>query len=237
MACKTSALCGPWLASVAAAFLVGCHAPPRSPGAPSSTAVTSPRPTGRAYVIVAADSLLTVRVYRAGALALVGHNHLIASHALSGTIYIPEDLRATRFELHIPLESLTVDEPQLRAKEGVEFSADVPDTAREGTRHNMLGPALLDAQDYPQIVVSGERLTPVEADHATAHTRVDVRGQEHLIEVPLRFRRETAREVAVEGELAIKQTDLGLTPFSAMLGALQVLDEMRIRFRLVAKAQ
>jgi hypothetical protein len=39
----------------------------------------------------------------------------------------------------------------------------------------------------------------------------------------------------VSGELPIKQSDLGLTPFSAMLGALQVQDEMRVRFRIVAR--
>jgi hypothetical protein len=39
----------------------------------------------------------------------------------------------------------------------------------------------------------------------------------------------------VSGELPIKQTDLGLTPFSAMLGALQVQDELRVRFRIVAR--
>jgi hypothetical protein len=32
----------------------------------------------------------------------------------------------------------------------------------------------------------------------------------------------------------VRQTDLGLKPFSAMLGALQVQDEMRVRFRIVA---
>jgi len=34
----------------------------------------------------------------------------------------------------------------------------------------------------------------------------------------------------------LKQSELGLTPFSALLGALQVQDEMRVRFRIVARA-
>ena len=41
-------------------------------------------------------------------------------------------------------------------------------------------------------------------------------------------------ELTASGEVAIKQTELGLTPFSALLGALQVQDEMRVRIRLVA---
>ena len=38
------------------------------------------------------------------------------------------------------------------------------------------------------------------------------------------------------GELPLRQSDLGLTLFSAMLGALQVQDEMHVSFRIVARA-
>ena len=41
-------------------------------------------------------------------------------------------------------------------------------------------------------------------------------------------------ELTASGELPLKQTDLGLTPFTAMLGALAVQDEMRVKFRFVA---
>jgi hypothetical protein len=34
----------------------------------------------------------------------------------------------------------------------------------------------------------------------------------------------------------LRQSDLGLTPFSVMLGALQVQDEMHIKFKIVASA-
>ena len=84
-------------------------------------------------------------------------------------------------------------------------------------------------------MLSADRLASVEADRASAHVRVDIRGQQHFLDVPMRFQRD-GTQVVVEGELALKQTDLGLTPFSALLGALQVLDEMRVRFRLVARA-
>jgi hypothetical protein len=36
--------------------------------------------------------------------------------------------------------------------------------------------------------------------------------------------------------MPLRQTDLGLTPFTALLGALQVQDEMQISFRIVARA-
>jgi hypothetical protein len=42
-------------------------------------------------------------------------------------------------------------------------------------------------------------------------------------------------QVRISGEMPLRQSDLGLTPFSAMLGALQVEDEMRVKFRIVAR--
>jgi len=41
-------------------------------------------------------------------------------------------------------------------------------------------------------------------------------------------------QLTASGELPLKQTDLGLTPFTAMLGALAVQDEMKVRFHFVA---
>ena len=82
------------------------------------------------------------------------------------------------FEL--PVASLTVDEAELRAAQGVDFAADVPDSAREGTRRNMLGPAVLDAEHYPQIHAAlgrpgygGRRLM--------AHVQIRIRGQLHCL--------------------------------------------------------
>ena len=41
-------------------------------------------------------------------------------------------------------------------------------------------------------------------------------------------------DLVASGELELRQSELGLTPFSVMMGALQVQDAMQVRFRLVA---
>ena len=43
-------------------------------------------------------------------------------------------------------------------------------------------------------------------------------------------------ELQVQGELPLKQTDLGLTPFSLFGGALRVQDDIKVRFNIVARA-
>src|ERR1700752_600182 len=150
-------------------LLTAC--PTRPPPPPAQVRAVPPPPVaphvGRPYDIVAADSLLTVRVYRGGTLASAGHNHLIASHTLVGTLYLPDDVLKASCELHRGVAELTVDEPQLPALEGgSDFPPDVPQAARDGTRRNMLGRAVLDAAEYPEVVLRSERLEPGAAGAA-----------------------------------------------------------------------
>jgi hypothetical protein len=233
-----------------ALLLGGCPLQPHAPAAPPRVAVETPAPhEGVPYDIVADESLLTIRVYRGGALASAGHDHLIALHALSGTVYVPADLMRTSFEARIPVAEFTVDEPALRAQEhSPDFAPEVPDSAREGTRRNMLGEALLDGEHNPQIVLRAVRLESAgapepgsggeaggEARAVLARVQTTVRGQLRTISVPVRYQLAGGALIA-SGEAALKQSELGLTPFSALLGALQVQDEMRVRFRIVARA-
>jgi hypothetical protein len=165
---------------------------------------------------------------------------------MRGTIYVPDDPARATFEVRVPVDQLTIDEPELRAREGSEFPTEVPESAKEGTRRNMLSEALLNGAQYPDITLVSQHIgapaaagspvgTPAAAGSPVlADVQVTVRGQPHSLSVPVSYSFEGPRLI-VSGELPIKQTDLGLTPFSAMLGALQVQDELRVRFRIVAR--
>jgi hypothetical protein len=232
-ACKLSCLG----AALLAAALVGC-AQPRLPEAAPAAAPSTPTPQGRAYDIVSRESLLTILVFRGGLLASAGHNHVIASHSLTGTIRVPADPLGTTFEVHLPLNALTIDEPALRqALHREDFPPEVPEAARQGTRTNMLGEALLDAAHWPEIVLRSVRIEAQGqgSGGVLAAVQASVRGQERLLTVPVHYQLQ-GEVLTVSGELTLKQTQLGLTPFSAFLGALAVQDEMQVRFQLVARA-
>ena len=230
------------LLALSLAMLGGCPSPPRVPApAPGVPAVPAPH-VGTPFEIRPQSSLLTILVYRGGALASAGHNHVIASHDLSGTIFIPAAILQSSFEVHIPVATLTVDEAALRAQQSAaDFPPDVSEDAKEGTRHNMLGGALLDAEHNPEIVLRSLQLEPADgasADSGTVQARVQssVRGQLRTFTAPVRYRRSGDGTLEVSGELPLRQSELGLTPFSALLGALQVQDEMHVSFHIVARA-
>jgi hypothetical protein len=238
----------PWkllLSALSLALLSGCPSPPRvpRPAQPAATtAPTVPAPhVGTPYEILPQSSLLTILVYRSGALASAGHNHVIASHDLSGALYIPSEILQSSFEIHIPVATLTVDDAALRAQQSAaDFPADVSESAKQGTRRNMLGDALLDAQSNPEIVLRSLQFEPASgasADSATVlvHVQSTVRGQMRTFTVPVRYRLRGDGAVDASGEFPLRQSELGLTPFSALLGALQVKDEMQVKFQIVAR--
>jgi YceI-like domain len=230
-------------------MLSACALPPPAPAPPAVAppAAAPPFPSvapheGRPYDVRPEASLLTIRVYRGGALASAGHNHVIASHDVSGTIYVPAELLRSSFELHIPVATLTVDEPQLRAQQGgADFPPGVSEEAKAGTRRNMLGPALLDGAQHAEIVLRAARLEPLAGNAAagpataTAWVQSTVRGQVRTFAVPVHYQLADGALQAT-GEFPLRQSELGLTPFSALLGALQVQDEMQVSFHLLAHA-
>jgi hypothetical protein len=150
---------------VLAGALAGCASPPPAVTAHGLPAQAAPAPNvGRPFEVVADESSLIVLVYRAGALAALGHNHVISCRCISGTLYLPGDPLKGSFDLRIAVARLTVDDPSLRAAErSADFPADVPQSARQGTRHNMLGAALLYAARYPQIRLRAVGLRPAPA--------------------------------------------------------------------------
>src|SRR5690606_26433917 len=128
--------------------------------------------------------------------------------------------------------AFVMDPPAARAEEeGEEFSGTLSPQAIDATRHNMLGPRVLDAARYPEITLHSVALTGAPAA-PEATVRILLRGVARDVTVPLEVERNAAA-ITVTGAFPLRQTEFGITPFTAMGGGLAVKDELRIRFRLV----
>jgi polyisoprenoid-binding protein YceI len=202
--------------------------PPAVVVAPAIPAAAAPN-----YQIDTQRSLLQILVYRGGKLASLGHNHVIASHDLTGTVTRTDPLTATRFDLRLPVASLTVDEPELRREAGADFQTEVPQSARDGTRRNLLSGALLDAEHFAHIRLHATDALDLQNGRFDVGVDVEIKGQTHRLRVPVQLQVSTD-ELSASGELAILQSDLGLTPFTALLGALMVENKLVVRFQVVA---
>ena len=190
-----------------------------------------PAPAGTLYEVFASD--VTVRVYRDGPLAELGHNHVIASTGLTGRIELRRPLATTTLALELPLGSLIVDDPARRAEAGEEFPGELNGPDREGTRANMLGPALLDAARFPVMLLEGLAIDGESPDFSVT-ARVSLAGRQRDIVVPARLELD-GDTLTASGRFTLTHAQLGLSPFSVALGALRVRDDIQVGYRLSAR--
>lgn len=211
------------------------QAPPAAPpGLPSQCIAPASRSIERVFDLDRSHSTLRILTYRGGKLAHLGHNHLIASRDLWGYGALAKTLDASHFALCVPVHSLIIDDPQLRAAAGEAFTEKVSDSDIAGTRRNMLSERQLDGERYPYIVVLG-RIVGGEPPQLSMELEVHVRDKVRTIPIIARFE-QSAHSVMVNGSAQVKQTDLGLQPYTVLFGALTVRDEIDIQFDLRATA-
>jgi hypothetical protein len=219
---------------IVAGMLAGC-APQvaRIAGSEVEAPATFPEPyyqqaAARGHPVFAIDPVRTqvaIEVRRAGTLAQLGHDHVIASHDVRG--YLAPDER--RADLYLPLDRLAVDEPSMRTEAG--FEGQPSETAIAGTRENML--ARFHVEQFPYALIA---VREVEAQ--PSEVRLDVsltlNGTTRTLRIPARIER-TADDMRVTGLLEVEQTAFGIAPYTILGGALQVADKVRIRFDIRAR--
>ena len=210
-------------------LLTACGQPlaPQAPPVPALATVSDAYRTAAAsgtavYAVDPGASLVAVTVRRGGLMARLGHDHVVASHALTGHA-APGMGKA---DVSFRLDQLTVDEPQLLRDAGIATSPS-PE-AVEGTRKNMLGP-VLDAERYPVVTLHAE----LPAD-GRLRIAVTLHGTTRRLELPAAVQVDAA-QVTASGTARLKQTDFGITPFAVGAGLLAVQDELEVRFHVVAR--
>jgi polyisoprenoid-binding protein YceI len=228
------------LALVCASTVAGCG-PRRAEAPPSAVAAAteageSSIPTGATVYKIDADrSLVTLRVYRAGRLAKLGHNHVITSANETGRAWTNDTPATSGFEVRMAVADLVVDDPAARAAAGADFPGEISEAARDGTRANMLRAEVLDGERYPEIVVRAGALNGTW-EQPTVAASVTLKGQTRSIDVPLAIVR-TDDAIVAHGAFTVLQSDFGITPFSIGGGAIAVADAVDISFEIRAVRQ
>ena len=159
-------------------------------------------------------------------LARLGHDHVVASRDVQGYVAPTEGLA----DLYVPLDRLTVDEPALRTEAGFDTEPSEADIA--GTRANMLG-RVLEVERYPFALVTASDVVP-GVDNSAAQVAITLHGITRTMRIPVRIATEND-EIAVNGGVVLKQSDFGIAPLSILGGAIQVQDELNLRFQMRAR--
>ena len=179
------------------------------------------------FRIAPEHSLIVVRAYRGGSLARFGHDHVIASREVYGFALLAQPASASRADLYIPLDSLSVDEPALRAAAGFDSKPSAGDI--EGTTRNMLE-KVLHADRFPYVLLRIDRLGGAPPS-VTLGAELTIHGVTRLLGIPARLER-NGTALRISGELSLRQTDFDLTPYAILGGALRVENRIDLRFQL-----
>jgi hypothetical protein len=166
---------------------------------------------------------VVIEVRRAGTLAQLGHDHVVVSHDVAG--YVAP--AANRADLYVPLDRMVVDERQARAE--AHFDGQPPEDAIEGTRGNMLGK--LDAATYPFAVLGVRGIEKDATGGSSLNATLALKGVAREIRIPAQVA-SMPDEISVSGSVTVAQTSFGIVPYSVLAGALQVRDEVDIRFSI-----
>src|SRR5881396_3059082 len=172
------------------------------------------------------ESLVVIEVRRAGSLARLGHDHVVASHEVGGYV-APDEGRA---DLYVALGRLAVDEAALRTEAG--FDTQPAESDIEGTRANMLG-KVLEAEKFPFALIGVSGANTMRGD-VTLNVAITLHGSTRTLQVPAEIEAD-AGGMSVSGRFSFDQTDFGITPYSLLGGAIAVQNRVDLRFRIIAR--
>ena len=220
-ACAVLAACTPFLSPPAASL-------PAAPvPAPAIQAPPWQQPGMRVLRIAPQESLLTITVRRGGALARLGHDHVIASRSLQGVVAPAAGRAAFQFRL----DEMSVDEEALRQAAGLTTTPSADAIA--GTRHNMLV-RVLEAERYPWVRIDARRTGASDMLDAD----ITLHGVTRTVRLPVRIAEAAdGRRLQASGSLLLKQSDFGIVPFAILGGAMAVQDQMELAFRITARME
>lgn len=186
-------------------------------------------------------SILAAVTRKEGIAARLAHDHLIVAEASAAKLtFDPENPLASTFELRVESEALEVDSPELQARWYPTLEAlgllespfaDLSEKDRRKIRKAMLGKDQLAAAEYPQL---GVRLENLVAEASTVGGEelthrgtlvLEARGKTVRRPVSARFSLE-GRRLKIDAVATFSFTELGIEPYSALLGAIKVADEL-----------
>lgn len=206
-----------------------------APDAGPAVAEPWPPPEGpRAFVLDAKKTQLVIQVFKDGAAAAFAHDHTVHATELSGEVVAdPAHPEKSRVSVTVQTKSLVNDDPQVRRQFGLDPA--VPEKDRRAVEESMKGRDQLDVGRYPTISFVS---TAVEkaGDNIQLTGDFTLHGVTRPIKLPIQVTLDGDSLVG-EGKVRLKQSDWGITPYSAFLGAVKNKDEIVLNVHLVGRAK
>lgn len=169
------------------------------------------------------------RVYVFVAKKGAGHDHGIEGRVAAGEIHL--DRAEQVGELTFDLRSLAADTTP--ARQFFKLPGETPADTQAEVTGNMQGPSVLNIAQFPKAQLTIHRLRPLppEAGQTAQPYQLDGEFTLHGVKKGLQFvatSESVNGMIRLRGRFTMKQTDFGIKPFSKLLGAVGVADELQV---------
>jgi Fe-Mn family superoxide dismutase len=166
------------------------------------------------YTLGPENGTLSVRTGRTGAAAKAGHDLLIDVTNWQATLEVGEDPSHNSIVLD-------ADAGSLRVREGTGGMQELGDDDKASIQQTI---------DDEVLKRTGIEFRSTAVLTAADGSRISVRGELTLVGKagPITFVLTVGDDSELSGSAVLKQTDWGITPYSALFGALKVVDEVEV---------
>lgn len=186
------------------------------------------------FNISADESVIKILVYRQGILSVFGHDHVIVSKNVTGTVTVDENhIDESRAQLKIPVNTLIVDDPIYRQEEGGGFTKKISPQDAQDTRNEMLSKNVLDGKRYPDIEIRTKSISG-QLPNLTVKADFMLHGVTKEFNLPVTAEL-NKQQLLANGKFVISQKNFGITPLNILLGTISVKDDVLIKYKISAK--
>jgi polyisoprenoid-binding protein YceI len=153
------------------------------------------------------------------------HDHTIGATGWSGTVHWdPSNANACKINITVPISGLKVDPPGYRAKAGID-PEEVSDSDKATITGNFSGKNQLDAANYPNITFQSTGCIQQTGNKYTVTGTMGMHGKTRPTTVSMNITADGTNFKA-SGRFDANHTDWGITPFSAVFGAVKNLNKL-----------
>ena len=184
------------------------------------------------YDIDAARTELVVLVRAEGFASALAHDHVVRATRFNGRMESRDGSPETAsVVITVEAGSLRTDEPAMRRKH--HLTGDLDEDSRRKTQANMEDRGQLDVARFSRIIFESTRIEAATPGSFRVTGNFTLHGVTKRIECRVAAE-EHDDELRVRGSFTIRQRDFGITPYSALLGAIRNRDEATIELDAVA---
>jgi polyisoprenoid-binding protein YceI len=154
-------------------------------------------------------STITVLVFKSGLFSAFADNHQIRAPISSGSF----DETGERVEVVVDARKLVALDPKL------------PASKRQEVQERMLGPEVLDANQFPEIRFQSKTVEKQTANRFLVTGSLSLHGKTRPVSLQV-----AGSSGHYRGTATLRQRDFGITPISIAGGTVKVKDELKIEF-------